>query len=184
MKRESIEFGEIKVDKSEIRAVRNVNGETFFMSQNKIVRLLQETQCGRYSDNCQQCMDVRDVNCGWCVTSNRCTSKMECASGSPDYWLPSVKNQCLSLEFKEFLSGYAYKLDQTIKAVTLSVTFVPPLKPAKNMTCKLDGRLIPKDITSDQIQCTIPGETSSGRTESISCNVSAIQFLYKQLLSA
>uniref|UniRef100_K1Q1Q5 Plexin-B2 n=1 Tax=Magallana gigas TaxID=29159 RepID=K1Q1Q5_MAGGI len=114
MKRESIEFGEIKVDKSEIRAVRNVNGETFFMSQNKIVRLLQETQCGRYSDNCQQCMDVRDVNCGWCVTSNRCTSKMECASGSPDYWLPSVKNQCLSLEFKEFLSGYAYKLDQTI----------------------------------------------------------------------
>lgn len=62
------------------------------------------------------------------------------------------------------------------KAVTLNVTFVPPLEPDKNMTCKLDGRFITGDITSDQIQCTIPGETSSGRTESISCNVSAIQY--------
>eukprot|EP00105_Crassostrea_gigas_P013875 XP_011430342.1 PREDICTED: plexin-B2-like [Crassostrea gigas] len=85
----------------------------YIMSQNKIVKLIQETQCGEYSDNCQQCMDVRDANCGWCVTSNRCTSKMECASVGTDYWLPSVKNQCLSLEFKDYPSGYAYKLDQT-----------------------------------------------------------------------
>lgn len=35
------------------------------------MKLLQETQCGQYSDNCQQCMNVRDANCGWCVTSNR-----------------------------------------------------------------------------------------------------------------
>lgn len=62
------------------------------------------------------------------------------------------------------------------KPVTLSVTFVPPLETNENMTCRLGGRLIPKDITSDQIQCTIPGETRSRRTERISCNVSAIQY--------
>nr|XP_034305137.1 plexin-B2 isoform X1 [Crassostrea gigas] len=169
VKNKSIELREIKVDKSsEIRAVRNMKGETYFMSQNKIVKLLQETQCGQYSDNCQQCMNVRDANCGWCVTSNRCTSKMECASVATDYWLPSVKNQCLSLELKDHPSGYAYKLDQTTKPVTLSVTFVPPLETNENMTCRLGGRLIPKDITPGQIQCTIPGETRSRRTERIS----------------
>lgn len=36
VKNESIELREIKVDKTEIRAVRNVNGETYFMSQNKV----------------------------------------------------------------------------------------------------------------------------------------------------
>lgn len=165
VKRESIELGEIKVDKSEIRAVRNVNGETYFMSQNKIVRVVQETQCGEYSDNCQQCMNVRDANCGWCVTSNRCTSKMECVSVATDYWLPSVKNQCLGLEFKDHPSGYAYKLDYTRKAVTLSVTFVPPLETNENMTCRLRNREIAKDIAPGWINCTIPEETSNGRTE-------------------
>uniref|UniRef100_A0A8W8LTF4 Sema domain-containing protein n=1 Tax=Magallana gigas TaxID=29159 RepID=A0A8W8LTF4_MAGGI len=167
VKNKSIELREIKVDKSEIRAVKNVNGETFFMSQNKIVKLLRETQCGQYSDNCQQCMNVRDANCGWCVTSNRCTSKMECASVSPDYWLPSVKNQCLSLEFKDHPSGYAYKLDDTTKPVTLSVTFVPPLESNENMTCRLGNtnRPIQQHIAPGWINCTIPEETSSGRTE-------------------
>lgn len=36
-KNQSIELQEIKVDKSDIRAVKNVNGETFFMSQNKVL---------------------------------------------------------------------------------------------------------------------------------------------------
>lgn len=36
VKRKSIELRDIKVDKSEIRAIRNVNGETYFMSQNKV----------------------------------------------------------------------------------------------------------------------------------------------------
>lgn len=36
VKNKSIELREIKVDKSEIRAVRNVKGETYFMSQNKV----------------------------------------------------------------------------------------------------------------------------------------------------
>lgn len=24
--------------------------------------------CEQYSENCQQCMDIQNVNCGWCVT--------------------------------------------------------------------------------------------------------------------
>lgn len=36
VKNQSIELREIKVDKSEIRAVRNMKGETYFMSQNKV----------------------------------------------------------------------------------------------------------------------------------------------------
>lgn len=36
VKKKSIELRHIKVDNSEIRAVRNLNGETFFMSQNKV----------------------------------------------------------------------------------------------------------------------------------------------------
>lgn len=36
VKKKSIELRHIKLDKSEIRAVRNMNGEIYFMSQNKV----------------------------------------------------------------------------------------------------------------------------------------------------
>uniref|UniRef100_K1R650 Plexin-B2 n=1 Tax=Magallana gigas TaxID=29159 RepID=K1R650_MAGGI len=122
----------------------------------QISKWIQETQCGRYSDNCLQCMDVKDANCGWCVTNTRCSTKMECTSLSPDYWLPSVKNECLSLEFQNHPSGFAYKLDETnAVSVNLSVTFKPPLKTNYNMRCRLGGRYIPTVIVSDKIQCTI-----------------------------
>ncbi|XP_052678387.1 plexin-A2-like, partial [Crassostrea angulata] len=156
VKKVVIELREIRVDKSEIRAVRNVNGEIYFMSQNKISKWIQETQCGRYSDNCMQCMDVRDANCGWCVTNTRCSTKIECSSLSPDSWLPSVKKECLSLEFQNHPSGFVYKLDGTnTVSVNLSVTFKPPLKANYNMRCRLGGRSIPTVFVSDKIQCII-----------------------------
>uniref|UniRef100_A0A8W8LTQ5 Sema domain-containing protein n=1 Tax=Magallana gigas TaxID=29159 RepID=A0A8W8LTQ5_MAGGI len=67
-KNRSSVLSEIKVDPSEIRAIRSLNGETYIMSQNKIVKLLPSKNCGQYSGNCQQCMDVNDFDCGWCVT--------------------------------------------------------------------------------------------------------------------
>lgn len=62
------------------------------------------------------------------------------------------------------------------KPVTLSVTFVPPLETNENMTCRLRNREIAKDIAPGWINCTIPEETSNGRTEMEPCNVSAIQY--------
>eukprot|EP00105_Crassostrea_gigas_P037113 XP_019921261.1 PREDICTED: plexin-B-like [Crassostrea gigas] len=172
LKKETVELRKIKVDQSEIRAIRNVNGEIYFMSQKKISKWIQETQCGRYSDNCLQCMDVKDANCGWCVTNTRCSTKMECTSLSPDYWLPSVKNECLSLEFQNHPSGFAYKLDETnAVSVNLSVTFKPPLKTNYNMRCRLGGRYIPTVIVSDKIQCTIePSDDRTYKCESLSPN--------------
>lgn len=49
----------------------------------------------------------------------RCSTKIECTNSSPDYWLPSVKKECLSLEFQNHPSGFAYKLDDTIIVLTL-----------------------------------------------------------------
>lgn len=49
----------------------------------------------------------------------RCSTKMECTSLSPDYWLPSVKKECLSLEFQNHPSGFVYKLDGTNTVLTL-----------------------------------------------------------------
>lgn len=54
----------------------------------------------------------------------RCSTKMECTSLSPDYWLPSVKNECLSLEFQNHPSGFAYKLDETNAVLTLFTFFI------------------------------------------------------------
>lgn len=60
----------------------------------------------------------------WVFFLLRCSTKMECTSLSPDYWLPSVKNECLSLEFQNHPSGFAYKLDETNAVLTLFTFFL------------------------------------------------------------
>ena len=47
----------------------------------------------------------------------RCTTKSECSNIKEGYWLPSVKNKCLSLEFKDHPLGFGYKLDADISSV-------------------------------------------------------------------
>lgn len=75
-------------------------------------------------------------------------------------------------------------------SVTLSVTLKPPLETYANMTCRLGGRPIPTVTLSDKIQCIIERETSGDETSdnrrprrsTISCNVSAIQYINCTLL--
>ena len=49
----------------------------------------------------------------------RCTTKSECSDIKEGYWLPSVKNKCLSLEFKDHPLGFGYRLDADISSVNV-----------------------------------------------------------------
>lgn len=103
------------------------------MSQNKIVKLLPTKKCGLYSELCQQCMDVRDAHCGWCVTKGICSTYSECTRLGDTHWLPSVKNECLSIDLSIDLSRYAYKIEGKL------LIMMTPLNHLENMTCNLDG---------------------------------------------
>ncbi|XP_022301204.2 uncharacterized protein LOC111109408 [Crassostrea virginica] len=59
----TMEVREIKVDGSEIRAIKTFNGTTYIMSQTKIIKMLQMKTCSHYPDNCTLCLDVRTSNC-------------------------------------------------------------------------------------------------------------------------
>nr|XP_022301207.1 uncharacterized protein LOC111109409 isoform X2 [Crassostrea virginica] len=59
----TMEVREIKVDGSEIRAIKTINGATYIMSQTKIIKMLQMKNCSQYPDNCALCLDVRTSNC-------------------------------------------------------------------------------------------------------------------------
>nr|XP_022296241.1 plexin-B2-like isoform X2 [Crassostrea virginica] len=171
-KKETIELREMKVDrKSQIRAIKTVNNRTYIMSQNKIVRMLQQKNCGQFSSNCQQCISARDANCGWCVVNNKCTTKSQCSNNEEGYWLPSVKNKCLSLEIKGYPLGFGYKLDGDSSSrgeKTLTIQFVPQIPYTSEMGCRLNGSSVAvfAKSVSGGIECTIPSATG-GRGTSI-----------------
>lgn len=70
-------------------------------------------------------------------------------------------------------------------SVNLNVTFKPQLETYENMTCRLGEETIPSVSLSNKIQCTIKPKTSGDETSddrrprrsTISCNVSAIQYI-------
>nr|XP_034306752.1 plexin-A2-like [Crassostrea gigas] len=119
------------------------------MSQNKIVKILRTKTCEQYSENCQQCMDIQNVNCGWCVTQGGCSTYSECTRFASTYWLPSVKNECLSLELTVDLSRHAYKVEGNL------LTLMTPLNYDENMTCTLDGSNVSSFLDAEDIYCRI-----------------------------
>lgn len=139
-------LAEFNLDSSEIRAIRNLNEKTYIMSQNKIVKLTPKKNCEQYSGSCQQCMNVHDFDCGWCATKGSCSTYSTCES---TYWLPSVKNECLSLDLRVDLSRHAYKLEGRV------LTILTPLVFVENMTCNLDGFGFSKSLNAENMYCRI-----------------------------
>lgn len=147
-KNQTVLLPEIKVDSSEIKAVRHVNEETYVMSQNKIVKLLQTKNCGKYSKSCQQCMDIQNAHCGWCVTKGVCSTYSECSSLSSTYWLASLKNECLRLNLTVDLSRHAYKMEGKL------LIMMTALNDLENLTCNVDGSNVLPSI-SENLYCRI-----------------------------
>lgn len=91
-------------------------------------------------------MNIHDFDCGWCATKGSCSTYSTCES---TYWLPSVKNECLSLDFTVNLSRHAYKLEGRV------LTILTPLVFVENMTCNLDGFGFSKSLNAENMYCRI-----------------------------
>ncbi|XP_062602005.1 plexin-A2-like isoform X2 [Saccostrea cucullata] len=165
-KNSSIELEELKLDNSEIKAVKDVNSEIYAMSQNKIVKLHQQRNCSQYSQNCTACMGAKDAHCGWCINTNSCSLKTECTNAS--FWLPSVKKQCLDLRFNGNLLKMAIDLDSNSKS-NFSVKFVPKIEVLSGMSCMLGGQLLRRYVGTEDIKCEInlsPSRRDNGESVS------------------
>ncbi|XP_048741622.2 plexin-A4-like isoform X2 [Ostrea edulis] len=162
----AIELEKMKVpqDESEIKAVRNVQGNLYLMSQNKIVKVLRKN-CEDFSGNCHACMKAKDAHCGWCITNERCVEKSECDS-KMNHWLPSVRNQCLQLKLKE--KSHGVNLDNVNQLIIYkNVYFEPQQEDSEGRTCKLNDKNLPSNDSSDHVQCTIditPSRSSKSYT--------------------
>ncbi|XP_062589043.1 plexin-B2-like [Saccostrea cucullata] len=139
---------DIKIDNTRIKSISNVNGIPIVLTENKIVNITS-AGCEKFVGSCKDCMRAKSAQCGWCISTESCSERMACKN-YPNFWLPSLKNQCLAID----LNRSAIEVDLYQKS-NVTVNFIPSITSTRDMKCLMEEMYLLSFQEKDILKCLI-----------------------------